>query len=162
MGSHITPLWQGKPRSPVNLLGLWGALSLPPLPWPHLLFGTSQSRSDEHGAGITHGGSSPPQGPSCCPAGRQTDRRTGRVAALLWSNSSPGKQAGCLPACACKCERGKGAIFKEEPRLSQTAEKGSYGPHHQPPQHMGPQSVGKKCHADHQGFIDHAAIIDIS
>lgn len=88
--------------------------------------------------------------PAVLQAGRQTDRRTGRVAALLWSNSSPGKQAGCLPAC--KCERGKGAIFKEELRLSQTAEKGSCGPHHQPPRHTGP----------HQGFIDHAAIINIS
>lgn len=98
--------------------------------------GTSQSRSNKHGAGITRGGSSPPppgDPPAVLPSRRRTDRQTGRVAALLWSNSSPGKQAGCLPARACKCERGKGAIFKEEPLLSQTAEKGSYGPHYQPP-----------------------------
>lgn len=140
VGSHVTSLRQGKPRSPVNLLGLRGALSLPPLPWSHLPFGLlgrgDISKQEQQARGRDNSwGIQPPPGdpPAVLPSRRRTDRQTGRVAALLWSNSSPGKQAGCLPARACKCERGKGAIFKEEPLLSQTAEKGSYGPHYQPP-----------------------------
>lgn len=113
-------------------LGHWGA-------------GASQNMSYKHRAVKTHRALGCPRDSAVLQP--QTGRWTGRVAALLWPSSSPGKQPGCLPAC--KCEQGKGAIFKKEPLLDQTAEKGSSNLITRLPRSAGQESTGKKCRADH-------------
>lgn len=113
-------------------LGHWGA-------------GASQNMSYKHRAGKTHMAPSFPTDPAVLQP--QTGRWTGRITALLRPSSSPGKQPGCLPAC--KCEQGEGAIFKEEPLLDQTAEKGSSNLITRLPRSTGRESTGKKCRADH-------------